>query len=308
MRIVVTGSLAYDYLMSFPGLFRDHILPDKVHMLTVSFLVDSMQKLRGGTAGNIAYTLGLLGAHPLVVSAAGNDFGEYRAWMDRHGVDSSGVVAAPDVFTASCFINTDQANNQIVAFYAGAMAHGHLLTLDGKGLGADDLVVISPTDVPSMMQMVRDCQRLGIPYVFDPGKQTPRLEAADILLGIEKAAVLVGNDYEFAMMAQKTERPEADLIHAAPLAVVTRGELGSTFYVRGAAEPEWVIPVAPVSEVADPTGAGDAFLGGLLLGLSRKVSYPVAGRLGAVAAAYARDDPVNTSAHACSDRQTFRRR
>src|SRR5918911_336068 len=144
VRIVVTGSLAYDYIMDFPGHFKDHILADRVHMLSVSFLVDSMRRMRGGVAGNIAYSLALLGERPLVVATAGQDFGEYRAWMERQGIDTSGIVEIADEFTASCFINTDQANNQIVAFYTGAMAYSKDLSLEGLGLGPHDLVVISP--------------------------------------------------------------------------------------------------------------------------------------------------------------------
>src|ERR687885_146688 len=138
VRIVVTGSLAYDYIMDFPGNFKDHVLPDKAHMLTVSFLVDSMRRMRGGVAGNIAYSLALLGERPLVVASAGEDFGEYRGWMERRGVDVSGIVEIEDDFTASCFINTDMANNQIVAFYPGAMAQAKNLSLLDLGLGADD--------------------------------------------------------------------------------------------------------------------------------------------------------------------------
>src|SRR5262245_51295459 len=143
VRIVVTGSIAYDYIMNFPGYFKDHILPDKVHMLSVSFLVDSMRRMRGGVAGNIAYALALLGERPLVVATVGQDFGEYHAWMEHQGIDASGIVAIDDEFTASCFINTDQANNQIVAFYTGAMANSKDLSLLGLGLGPEDLVVIS---------------------------------------------------------------------------------------------------------------------------------------------------------------------
>src|SRR5215218_188753 len=146
VRIVVTGSLAYDYIMNFPGHFKDHILPDKVHMLTVSFLVESMRRMRGGVAGNIAYTLALLGERPLVVASAGGDFGEYRKWMEQQGIDAGGIAEIEEDFTASCFINTDESNNQIVAFYPGAMGEAKNLSLLDLGLGEEDLVVISPTD------------------------------------------------------------------------------------------------------------------------------------------------------------------
>ncbi len=286
LRIVVTGSLAYDYIMDFPGDFKDHILPDKAHMLSVSFLVDSMRRMRGGVAGNIAYSLALLGERPLVVASAGGDFGEYREWMERQGIDASGIVEIEDDFTASCFINTDKANNQLVAFYPGAMAQAKNLSLVDLGLDADDLVVISPTDPEAMTRYAEECRQLGVPFLFDPGKQTPRLEGDEILAGLQGASVLISNDYEFAMMAQKTDKTEEELISAAPLTVVTRGKQGSMVYTNesdGGVE----IPVAPIEDVVDPTGAGDAYLGGLVFGLARGFSLEVVGRVAALAAAYA---------------------
>ncbi len=286
MRIVVTGSIAYDYIMNFPGYFKDHILPDKVHMLTVSFLVDSMRRMRGGVAGNIAYSLALLGEHPLVVATVGQDFAEYRAWMERQGIDVSGIAEVPDEFTASCFINTDKANNQILAFYTGAMAQSKNLSLEGLGLEPDDLVVISPTDPEAMTRYTEECRRLGVPFLFDPGKQTPRLDAEQIVNGLTGASVLVGNDYEYAMMAKKIGWSEAELIAAAPLTVVTRGQQGSTIYTSATNGQGIDIPVAPIAEVLDPTGAGDAYLAGLAFGLARKLPLPVTGRIAALTAAY----------------------
>jgi adenosine kinase len=293
VRIVVTGSLAYDYIMDFPGYFKDHILPDKVHMLTVSFLVDSMRRMRGGVAGNIAYTLALLGERPTVLATAGHDFGEYRAWMERQGIDTSGIAEIEDEFTASCFINTDKANNQIVAFYTGAMAHARNLSLTALDLGPHDLVVISPTDPAAISRYAEECRQLGVPFVFDPGKQTPRLTGEQILSGLHGASVLVGNDYEFAMMAQATGRSEQELIASAPYSVLTRGEQGSTLFENVSGEngrPEQravPVPVAPVASIVDPTGAGDAYLGGLVFGLARRMPLEVAGRIAALAAAYA---------------------
>jgi adenosine kinase len=286
VRIVVTGSLAYDYIMNFPGSFRDHILPEKTHMLTVSFLVDSMRRMRGGVAGNIAYTLALLGERPLVIASAGQDFADYRHWMSDQGIDTSGITEVDDEFTASCFINTDMQNNQILAFYPGASTYSRHLSLRDFDLGADDFVVISPTDPEAMSRHAAECRALGVPFLFDPGKQTPRLESEQILEGLRGAQVLVSNDYEFAMMAQKTGRSEADLIASTPLTVVTRGEQGSTLY--SADVPEGLnIPVAPVREVVDPTGAGDAYLGGLVFGITHGYPLPVVGRVAALAAAYA---------------------
>ena len=284
MRVIVTGSLAYDYIMNFPGKFSDHILPDKVHMLTVSFLVDSMKRLRGGTAGNIAYTLALLGARTALVSAAGQDFAEYRQSLEGGGVDTSGVKVVANEFTASCFINTDMMNNQIVAFYPGAAVHAREVTLASLGLQPGDWVIISPTDPESMLRHTQECKKAGVNYIFDPGKQTPRLDKQQILSGVDGCAVLIGNDYELGMMARTTGLGEQALLDLAPLAIVTRGEQGSRIHVRGQAPLE--VPVAPPTAVVDPTGCGDAYLAGLAFALSRKLPLPVAGRVAALAATY----------------------
>jgi adenosine kinase len=222
-----------------------------------------------------------------VVASAGEDFGEYREWMERQGIDASGIVEIEDEFTASAFINTDKANNQIVAFYPGAMAQAKNLSLLDLGLGTDDLVVISPTDPEAMSRYADECRQLEVPFLFDPGKQTPRLEGDDILTGMTGASMLIGNDYEFAMMAQKTSRTEEELISATPLTVVTRGEQGSTIYTAEADGEEVEIPIAPVTDVVDPTGAGDAYIAGLVFGLARRFPLPVVGRIAALTAAYA---------------------
>ena len=285
MRIVVTGSLAYDYIMDFPGDFKDHVLADKAHTLSVSFLVDSLRWMRGGVAGNIAYSLALLGERPLVVATAGGDFDEYREWMESKGIDASGVVTFEDDFTASAFINTDKAHNQIVAFYPGAMAQSKDLSIEELGLGPEDLVIVSPGDPEAMAVHAEECRSLGVPFLFDPGKQTPQLDGEQILTGLEGASVLVGNDYEFAMMAQETGKSEEELIASAPLTVVTRGGEGSAIYENGGEGLE--IPVAPIEEVVDPTGAGDAYISGLVFGLARDFPLEVVGRLAALTAAYA---------------------
>ncbi len=285
MRTVVTGSLAYDYLMTFPGRFRDHLLTERMHRMTVSFLVDGMRKMRGGVAGNIAYTLALLGERPLLLATAGHDFADYRRELEARGVDTAAVQVLEDEFTASCFINTDQDGNQLVAFYAGALAHGHRVSLDALGLDSGDLVVISPTDPDTMQRAVDSCVGLGVPFVFDPGKQTPRLGAEAILSGMERAAVVVANDYELGLMAQKTGRSEEELRNLAPVTVVTNGDAGSTVRVRGQAPSQ--IPVAPIATLVDPTGAGDAYLAGLVFGMARRLPWTLAARIGSVAAAYA---------------------
>ncbi len=288
MRVVVTGSLAYDYIMNFPGLFKDHILPDRVHMLSVSFLVDSMKRMRGGVAGNIAYSLALLGGQPLVVASAGQDFGEYRTWMNSCGVDASGIHEVVGEFTASCFINTDQANNQLVAFYTGAMARSRDLSLLGFDLTNEDLVVISPTDPEAMARYVSECRQMGVPFLFDPGKQTPRLTAEQIMDGLNGAYALIGNDYEFAMMAQLTGKSEQELIECVPLTVMTRGDKGSVVSdSRSGVRIETTIDVAPVDAVRDPTGAGDAYLAGFVFGMSHALPAATCGKIASLAGAFA---------------------
>jgi adenosine kinase len=285
MRIIVTGSLAWDYIMNFPGKFEDHILPDKVHTLTVSFLVDSMKKMRGGTAGNIAYSIALLGAKASIVSAAGQDFSDYSAFMREVSIDTKGIKVVPNEFTASCFINTDNKNNQIVAFYPGAVTHAREVTLASLGLEKNDWVIISPTDPDSMMMHTAECKKAGVSYIFDPGKQAPRLNKEQVLSGIDGCAVLIGNDYEFGMMAKMTGLTEEALINMAPITVMTRGGEGSRIYVRGQSTIE--IPVAKPTTIADPTGAGDAYLGGLAVGLSKKLPLAATGRIAALCATYA---------------------
>jgi adenosine kinase len=285
VRIIVTGSLAYDYIMSFPGHFKDHLLMDRAHTLSVSFLVDSMKRMRGGVAGNIAYTLSLLGERPMIVGTVGHDFGEYRQWMQSQGIDTSGIIEIPNEFTASCFINTDLSNNQLVALYAGAMAHSRNLSVRTLGLTKDDLVIISPSDPEGMTRIAGDCRRLGVPYLYDPGKQMPRLDRSQILDYVQDAFILIANDYELAMMAQKTGKTEAELIASPPLCVVTRGAQGSTFHsAHGRERAE--IPIAP-AENRDPTGAGDAYLAGVVFGVAHRFPLPVIGRVASLAAAYA---------------------
>jgi adenosine kinase len=261
------------------------MLAEKAHMLSVSFLVDSMRKMRGGVAGNVAYNLALLGERPLIVGTAGHDFGEYRSWLESQGVDTTGITPIDHEFTSSCFINTDRANNQIVAFYAGAMGHDHESTLAGRGLTGDDLVLVSPTTPEAIERYAVECQQLGIPYIFDPGKQSPRLTAEHVHLGLRGARVLVGNDYEFGMMARKLEISEEELIASTPLTVITKGEQGSLIYADGRLAAE--VPTAPVGEVCDPTGAGDAYLAGLAFGIARDLPLAITGRIAALAAAYA---------------------
>ena len=284
MRLIITGSIAYDYVMVFPGEFRDHILPEKIHILSVSFLVDSMKRLRGGTAPNIAYNLALLGESPEVVGTVGEDFAEYRAWLDQKGVVTSGIKVIDGDFTASCFINTDLKHNQITAFYPGAMKHAATISLKDAGLKKDDLVLIAPNDPGAMASYAAECTELGIPYLYDPSMQAPRMTASELEEGFKGAKILTGNDYEFGMMAEKLGITEPQLRQRVPITLMTRGEAGALITVEGK---EYEIPPASPTHVADPTGAGDAFRAGFVKGMAAGFSWPVIGRLGALTAVYA---------------------
>lgn len=284
MRIVVTGSVAFDYLMSFPGQFREHIVAEKADVLSVSFLVDSLKKQHGGTAANIAFTLALLGTKPEVVAAVGEDFADYRSHLEFHGVNTGGVAVVPGEFTSSCFINTDQVSNQITAFYPGAMTEAHTLSLGGLGLTKADLVLISPNAPEAMAAYVRECRDLGLRYLYDPSMQAPRLSPEDLKEGFKGAEILTGNDYEFGMMAGKLGMTEADLRATVPVCVVTHGAEGSSIFADGR---EIRVPPARPRQVVNPTGAGDSFRSGLVAGLAKGLPWDVCGRLGAVAAVYA---------------------
>ncbi len=283
MRLIVTGSIAYDYLMSFPGRFTEHFLPEHFSRVSLSFLVDSMDKRRGGCAPNIAYTLALLGERPVLMGTAGQDFHEYRQWLDAAGVDTSLVKQVPGKFTASFFCSTDEANNQIASFYTGAMAHAAELSF--RTVGPVDLAIISPNDPAAMTQYAEECRTLGIRYIFDPGQQCARMSGDELRDGIVGAAIVICNDYELELIRQKTGLDESSILEHAGLLIVTRGEHGSTVLDRTMARVD-VAAVEPV-RIADPTGVGDAYRGGFMKGLACGASHVTCARLGSVAAAYA---------------------
>jgi adenosine kinase len=282
MRTVITGSIAYDYIMSFPGQFKDHILPDKLDSLALSFLVDSMTRHRGGVAPNIAYTLALLGGDAVILATAGHDFGEYRAWLESQGVDTSPVKIIPDVFTASFFAGKDRINGQIALFYPGAMAHAASVSFHDLSY-RPDFALISPDDPQAMSMHLQECLALGIPYAYDVSWQLARLSADEIMEGVLGSAMLVVNDYEMGLITDKTGLVETDPRLADKVVVVTRGALGATIYSGGK---YYSIPPVPPLQIADPTGAGDAFRGGLLRGMAAGWDWDICGRMGTLAASW----------------------
>ncbi len=289
-RVVVTGSIAYDYLMSFPGTFTEHLLPDHLSRVSLSFLVDSMDKRRGGCAPNIAYTLALLGERPLLMGTAGQDFGDYRNWLDHAGIDTSLVKDVPGKFTASFFCSTDSANNQIASFYTGAMAHASELSF--RTAGRVDLAIISPNDPAAMTQYAEECRTLAVRFIFDPGQQCARMSGPELADGLNGADVVICNDYEFELIRQKTGLGEAEILSRAGRLVVTRGEHGSSVITTGGRVD---VPAVTPTRIADPTGVGDAYRGGFMKGLVHGADDTVCARLGSVAAAYALEHLGGTS-------------
>ncbi len=283
MNILLTGSVAFDYLMTFPGYFRDHFLPEKLDSISLSFLVDSLTRWHGGCSPNIAYTLALLGERPRILAPVGEDFEEYRQRLEKVGVDTSLMKVIPGIFTASFFANTDRSNAQIASFYPGAMAHAAEFSLRDLPAPRPDLVIISPNDPVAMRQHVEECRDLGLKALYDPGQQLARLSAEDLRQGIEGAWALFINDYEAGLVEKSLGLRIQDILAHVHLLVITRGEHGADIYVDGR---EIHIPIVPTEHIADPTGVGDAFRGGFLSGLSRGWDWETCGRMGALAATY----------------------
>lgn len=281
-NLIVTGSIAYDYLMTFPGAFTELLLPEHLSRLSLSFLVDEMEKRRGGCAPNIAYTLALLGERPRLMGTAGQDFDEYRRWLEAAGIDTSLVTEVPGKFTASFFCSTDKANNQIASFYTGAMADAD--TLSFRTVGPADLVIISPNDPKAMVQYAEECRALGLRYIFDPGQQCARMDGDELRAGLVGANIVISNDYEFELIREKTGLDVDALLERSEAVIVTRGKDGSSIYT---AADRIDVPAVPEHRVADPTGVGDAFRGGLMKGLAMGADWETCGRLGSVAATYA---------------------
>jgi len=283
-RILVCGSIAYDNIMDFPGLFKDQILPDKIHALNISFLVNSMKKVRGGTAPNIAYNLALVGEDPAILGTAGKDFVEYRDWLNEKGVNTDYITILENDYTASCFITTDLENNQITGFYPGAMANDPKITLKNLNLSGISMVIIAPTEPSAMIKWALECKELEIPYLFDPGMQIPRLSSQDLVKGILGSAIAVFNEYEYNLMLEKTGLIKEDILDSVGLVVETLGECGSILMTKN--EEIHVPPAKPVS-VVDPTGAGDAYRAGLLKGYFEGAPLDKMGKYASVTAVYA---------------------
>ncbi len=282
MDILLTGSVAYDYLMTFPGLFKEQFLPERLEKISLSFLVDSMSRQRGGIAPNIAYTMALLGERPRVMATVGEDFEEYRAWLEKKGVDTLLMQVVPGVYTASFFATTDQANAQIASFYPGAMGYAARQKLE-EVRPRPDLVVVSPNDPEAMKNFAGESRSLGLHYLYDPSQQVLRLSGEELARDMEGAFFLFVNDYEFGLISKKTGLDLEHLLKHVSVLVITRGEEGSSVYAEGK---EYDIPIVPPERIVDPTGVGDAFRGGFLAGYAHGWGWELCGQMGSLAASY----------------------
>lgn len=293
MDIIVTGSIAYDYLMRFPGRFTEHMILEQLHQVSLSFLVEDMTKHWGGIGANIAYTMALLGLRPKLAGTAGRDFGDYRVWLESAGVDTSGVRQLDDVFTASFFANTDLDNNQICSFYSGAMAHARKYSLADLYPGNPDMVIISPNDPVAMLNLAEECRTRGIRFIYDPSQQVPRFNGDELRQGLTGAYAMVVNAYEAELICNKTGMTIDDLRNEIEILVITQGKNGSHIYTNG----ERIdVPIVPVNEIKDPTGVGDAYRAGLLCGMANGWSLKLSGEIGALCAAYVLEQ-VGTQNH-----------
>jgi adenosine kinase len=279
MTALICGSMAYDTVMMFEGRFRDHILPDKLHVLNVAFLTPAMRRNFGGCAGNIAYNLKLLGGDGLIMATVGHDFGPYAEWLERCGLPRTHVRTVESEFTAQAYITTDLDNNQITAFHPGAMNHSHLNRVsDSKGV---KLGIVAPDGREGMIAHAEQFAAAGLPFLFDPGQGLPMFGGEELRVFIERAAWAAVNDYEASLLSERTGWSLEHIAAKVRALIVTRGAEGSWIFSDGK---RLEIPVAKAANIADPTGCGDAYRAGLLYGLERGLDWPTTGRVAALLA------------------------
>lgn len=277
MSALICGSIAFDTIMVFHDRFRNHILPEQVHILNVSFLVPELRREFGGCAGNIAYNLALLGGAGRPMGTVGEDFGPYADWLDRHGIARDHVRPVPGTYTAQAYITTDQDDNQITAFHPGAMNHAHVNRV-GDAAGVT-IGMVSPDGRQGMIEHAEQFAAAGIPFIFDPGQGMPLFDGPTLERFASQATWLAFNDYEARLMAERTGKGPEALAQRAAAVIVTRGAAGSLVFTR---ERVYEIPAAPVAAVVDPTGCGDAYRAGLLYGLMNGLDWDTTGRIAAL--------------------------
>ena len=275
MAALICGSLAYDTIMVFPDQFKNHILPDKVHILNVSFLVPRMRREFGGCAGNIAYNLKLLGGDPIPMATVGQDFGPYREWFAEMGIPLDQVKEIPELFTPQAFITTDHDNNQITAFHPGAMMRSyenHVRDVPNVSFG-----IVSPDGRDGMLQNSKEFAEAGIPYIFDPGQAMPLFNGEELRAFIEQADYVTVNDYESSLLQERTGWSEDTIAGKVKAYVATQGPRGARIFTGGKT---FDVPPAHERRVTDPTGCGDAFRAGLIFGIQKGYDWPTIGRIG----------------------------
>lgn len=300
MNVVVTGTLGFDYIMNFSGRFADRIMPEKIHKLSLSFLVDTLNKQFGGTAGNVAYSLKLLGVEPTIVAPAGNDFAPYKKFLQSKKISTKGIAIHQDVATSAYFVMTDKEDNQIGSFYLGATKYAKDLSISAitdsgnpkDSRNQSQFAVLGPTDPPAMKKYVTECRSFTLPYLYDPAFQIANFSSYELREGIEGAQILIGNDYEIALIEERLDISHEELVLMVPVLVTTIGKKGSIIETRHDAI--HVKPAKPKNE-SDPTGAGDAYRAGFLAGYLR-ARFPesviaedellVCGQIGSVSAVY----------------------
>jgi adenosine kinase len=293
MDIIATGSIAYDYLMRFPGRFTDYLLHDQLHQISLSFLVEEMTKHWGGNAANIAFTMAMLGMQPRLMGTVGRDFPDYRTWLEKQGVDTSTVRQIDDVFTASFFANTDLDNNQIASFYSGAMAYARNYRVADVYSGIPDFVIISPNDPQAMSNLAQECRERGIRFIYDPSQQVARLNGEELHRDMQGAYALVVNAYESEIISKKTGLSLEEIRKSVKLLVITQGARGSHIY---ADDEKIEVEAFPPTEIKDPTGVGDAYRAGLMRGIASGWPLRLAGQVGALCATYVLEN-VGTQNH-----------
>ncbi len=283
MKVILTGSIAFDYLMQFPGLFKDCLIAEHLDKVSLSFLVHDMIKQDGGVGPNIAYTLAMLGGNAYLFSTAGQDFPEYGRRLEQLGVDTGGVKIIRDKFTASFFATTDRSNAQIATFYTGAMADSADLPLAEAEFDADDFVMVSPTDPRTMQRYIREAPELGLRMLFDPGQQIISMDANVLRDGVEHAFGMFINEYEFELLQKHTGWSAEDILAKPVFTVVTLAERGARVVANGI---DLIVPAIARLNVKDPTGVGDAFRGGFMRGYMAGLPLRICAEMGNVAAAY----------------------
>lgn len=285
-NILVTGSLAYDYIMDFPDSYENHILPDKIKTLSVSFLVDNLNKNFGGVSGNIAYTLALLKANPYILASAGEqDFPEYKNHLEKHNIPLDLITVVEKEFTANAFMITDKNNCQIAGFYPGALAKDDLLSIkEAVKKTQIDFIVVAPTVPTAMAKFVKEAKELGIPYLYDPAQQIPRIAKEELIDGIEGAEILIGNDYELELVMEKTGFTKKQLLGKVYILITTLGDKGSCIETKSE---NLTVGIAKPEKIIDPTGAGDAYIAGFLSGFINEKNLLACGEIGATAASFA---------------------